>query len=294
MLPKVATIGVFDGVHKGHRYMMNELRFNASQNWCDPLIVTFSEHPREVLETGYVPQLLTLREERRQLLDPYGEVLMLPFREVQPLTARDFLRYLHDEHNVRLLLMGYDHRFGSDQLTDLADYRRAAAEVGINIERMNAYLETNILVSSTQIRRCLSAGDVDGATLMLGRAYAIDGTVVHGKGIGRQLGFPTANLSVNARKMLPADGVYGVRATLSDGISRPAILNIGTNPTLGRNERTLEVHIPAFAQDLYGQDIHLELQRRLRDEKRFENVEALRVQIKADIDSILRPGTECV
>ncbi len=289
MLPRVATIGFFDGVHKGHRYLMNELRFYAAQNWCDPLIVTFREHPRHVLQSPNTPLLLTLADERKALLEQYAEVLMLPFADVQPMTAAQFMRHLKDRYNVRLLLMGYDHRFGSDRLTDFADYKRIAAEIGVNVEKMNQYLETGLHVSSTVIRSLISGGDVESANMLLGRQYSLSGEIVHGNAIGHTIGFPTANLQVDSLKQVPAAGVYAGSAAVGDKEYK-AVINIGSNPTIGNADQTIEAHLIDYdGGDLYGQTMTINLTRRIRDERKFDTIEELKAQITRDIDNILHP-----
>lgn len=289
MLPRVATIGVFDGVHKGHRYLMNELRFYAAQNWCDPMIVTFREHPRHVLESKDEPKLLTLAEERKGLLEQYAEVLMLPFADIQPMTAAQFLKHLKDKYNVRLLLMGYDHRFGSDRLVDFADYKRIAAEIGVNVEKMNQYLETGLHVSSTVIRSLLSGGEIEKANTLLGRLYSLSGEVVRGNGIGHTIGFPTANINVDQLKVIPSTGVYSGTAQLG-GKQYRSVINIGSNPTVGNTKQTVEAHIIDYTGgDLYGQTIDISLDHRIRDERKFDSLDELKAQITKDIDSTLHP-----
>ena len=279
-----ATIGFFDGVHKGHRFLFNELRCVAADNWCEPLIVTFAEHPRSVLQQTPVP-LLTTPDERRTLLEKEGKVLMLPFPDYRHLTAAEFLHFLRTQHNVRILLMGYDHRFGCDRLTDLEAYREAAMRESIAVERMPQYIETGLHISSTAVRNALRMGDTARAEQLLERPYELHGNVVHGKGLGRQLGFPTANLSLPEDKLIPREGVYAAQVSLPNDIEQPlpAILNIGTNPTVGDTRLSVEVHIPDFHADLYDKQLAVRVLRHLRDEQRFGDIAQLKQQIQNDI-----------
>ena len=260
----------------------------ADEQHRSPLIVTFEQHPREVLQADFIPQLLTTPAERKALLEQYGEVIMLPFEEVQPLTAAQFMRRLKEEYDVQVILMGYDHRFGSDGLKHPHEYRALGAETGIEVLTMNEYVEGEWHVSSTEIRRALENGNVVVAAELLGRPYELSGTVVHGRGIGRSLGFPTANIAPeNTHKILPRAGVYSVRVTTSAMTQRPAMLNIGTNPTVGNETLTIEVHIPSFEGDLYGERMTILFDRFIREEKRFDSLQELQEQIKADVDSSL-------
>lgn len=283
MKNKIATIGFFDGVHKGHQFLFENLRALAAERELTSLIITFAQHPRAVLQSDYIPQLLTTPEERLALLSRFGEVLMLPFEQVQPLTAEQFLTKLHEDYGVNVLLMGYDHRFGSDRLTRPQDYRRLGERLGVQIITMPEYNEGEWHVSSTEIRLALENGNIAVANELLGRPYAIRGTVVHGKGIGRTIGFPTANIAPdNALKIIPKQGVYMALVNTPTMDDAPAFVNIDA-------KGLIEAHIPSFKGDLYDARLELRFVRFLREEKQFESLEALREQIKADIDNIRRP-----
>lgn len=263
--------------------MFETLRKQASERGLEPLIVTFAEHPRAALQSDYVPQLLTTRKERVRLLSAYGEVLVLPFGEVQPLTAETFMRYLHDEQDVRALLMGYDHRFGSDRLKHPQDYRHIGERVGIDVLTSAEFTEGEWHVSSTEIRQALETGNIALANELLGRAYSLTGTVVHGKGLGRHLGFPTANIAPDdPHKIIPKTGVYIAELSTPTMDKAPAFVNID-------REGVIEAHIPSFRGDLYGQKLKLHFVRFVRDEKHFTSLEELKEQIKADVDNIRHP-----
>ena len=282
-MPKIATIGFFDGVHKGHQFLFEHLREEAVARDLEPLIVTFNNHPRAVLDSDFVPRLLTSLEEREKQLQAYGEVLVLPFEQVQPLTAAQFMQVLKEQHQVTTLLMGYDHRFGSDRLKRPQDYRRAGEACGIEVITMSEYVEGEWHVSSTEIRNALENGNIALANELLGRPYTLRGTVVHGKGLGRTIGFPTANINpVDADKIIPHCGVYVALVDTPTMDNAPAFVNID-------KQGLIEAHIPSFKGDLYGQILKIRFLRFLREERPFANLEELKAQIRADIDSTLRP-----
>lgn len=277
----VATIGFFDGVHAGHRYLISRLRDEAERRGLDSAILTFEQHPETILR-GTTKPLLTTFEERTALLKAEGvtEIFCFNFEVIQMMTAEEFMHILVNNCGVTVLLMGYDHHFGSDHLSSFADYQAAAARAGLTILPIEQAPEGD--VSSSKIRRALQRGAIESANIMLGYPYTLTGQVVHGRGLGRTIGFPTANIAVPEEKILPANGVYAVEA---DGM--PAILNIGTNPTVGDNAITLEVHIPDFAGDLYDQQLSIRLMRFIREEKRFDSLEALQQQIRRDLQSLI-------
>ncbi len=241
-----------------------------------------------MLLTGQSPALLTTTEERLRLLSQTGidHLICLDFAAVQQLTAEAFMRLLHEQYGVDILLMGYDHRFGSDRLIAIDDYIARGEAAGIHV-RLQEQAPAGA-VSSTRIRRALQAGHISEANELLGYAYTLSGTVVHGRGLGHQLGFPTANIEPEALKLIPAPGVYATRIYLSDDNPEPrtenlSITNIGSNPTVGNTDTTIETHIPDFKGNLYGRHVTLTFLRRIRGEQRFPSLDALRRQIAADI-----------
>ena len=279
---RIATIGFFDGVHKGHQFLFARLRALAEERGLAPLIVTFDTHPRAVLDADYIPQLLTSREEREKHLEQYGEVLMLPFADIQPLTALEFMTRLHDEYQVSVLLMGYDHRFGSDRLKHPQDYRRVGEQCGVEVLTLNEYVENEWHVSSTEIRLALENGNIVMANELLGRPYTLRGRVIHGKALGRTIGFPTANIApLDPLKVIPKTGVYLAYVDTPLRDNTPSFVNIDTN-------RLIEVYVPSFKGDLYDQILKIRFVRFLREERHFETLEELQAQIKEDVDSILR------
>ena len=293
-MPAIATIGFFDGVHRGHRYLFEQLRRYATEYDERPLIFTFLQHPRTVLSRlqgnggvcdDFCPQLLTTIDEREQLLGQFGDVHFFDFAEVQPLTALQFLDYLSDRWKVRHLLMGYNHRFGSDGRLSDEQYAAIAKQAGIHILRAEPLAEDGQKPSSTIIRNLIAKGKIVEANRLLGYEYTLTGRVVHGRMIGRQIGFPTANIMPATDKLIPAAGVYKVRVQ-SSNVGKWALLNIGTNPTVGNTHQTIEVHIPGFDGDLYNLSITLHFVERLREERHFASLADLQSQIQKDLTAI--------
>lgn len=283
-MKKIATIGFFDGVHKGHQFLFEHLGQLASERGLEPLIVTFEEHPRRALDADYVPRLLTSLEERTAKLNQYGEVLVLPFQKIQPLTAAQFMLFLRDQYAVTTLLMGYDHQFGSDRLKHPQDYRHIGEQCGIDVITLGEYAEGEWHVSSTEIRSALETGNIAMANELLGSPYSLRGRVVHGKAIGRTIGFPTANIQpLDPLKVIPKHGVYVALVNTPTMDDARSFVNID-------RKGLIEVHIPSFKGDLYDQILKIRFVRFLREEKHFESLEELREQIKGDIDSTLRPA----
>ena len=283
-MPRIATIGFFDGVHRGHRFLFAQLQEHAKLLNLLPAIYTFSQHPKQIL-TGQSPAMLTTNPEREALLRAYGEVHFLDFAAVQQLTAEQFMRYLHDEQDVAALLIGYDHHFGSDRLKGFSEYEKIARKIGLHIERAHECLVDSLPVSSSRIRKLLAAAQIDQVNRLLGYTYTISGVVEHGNAIGAKLGFPTANIRLNSAKQLPASGVYSVVAQVN-GVEYKAVANIGTNPTVGNGHLSLEVHLLNFQGDLYDQTLTISFLSFLRKEKQFSSLEELRNQIIKDINNI--------
>lgn len=280
-MPKIATIGFFDGVHRGHRFLFAQLQEQARLLNLSPAIYTFREHPKQVL-TGEAPAMLTTYTEREERLRTYGEVHFLDFAQVRHLTAEQFMRYLHEEQGVDVLLMGYDHHFGSDRLKGFSEYEHVGKQIGLRIMRAFECLVDSLPVSSSRIRKLLAAARIDQVNRLLGYTYSISGVVEHGNAIGATLGFPTANIRLNSYKQLPASGVYAVSANL-DGVEYKALANIGTNPTVGNDHVSLEVHLLDFHGNLYDKPLTISFLSFLREERRFDSLEELRKQIAEDV-----------
>ena len=284
--PTVATIGFFAGVHLGHRYRINQVKIAASQcGWCSS-IITFPVHPRQVIQSDYQPQLLSSPEEKIELLDQTGvdHCILLPFtQELSKLTAWEFMQLLYDKYKVRMLVIGYDHRFGHNRAETFEDYCRYGRELGIHIMQATAYTQEQDKVSSSAIRRALLSGDVMTAKKHLGYNYFLEGTVVGGYQVGRKIGFPTANLRVDfPHKLIPSIGVYAVRVHVA-GQQWKGMLSIGYRPTLNNgNDLSIEVHILDFEGDIYHQKMRLEFIEFLRPEIKFDSINELVLQMHKD------------
>ena len=283
-MSRIATIGFFDGVHRGHRFLFAQLHEHAKHHQLTPTIYTFDRHPKELL-TGQAPAMLTTHDERKALLQNYGEVHFLDFAAVQHLTAEQFMCYLKEQEGVETLLMGYDHHFGSDCLKGFHEYEKIAHKVGLHVERAHECLVNGVPVSSSRIRKLFVAGQVQDANRLLGYDYTMTGVVVHGNGIGTKIGFPTANLQFQTEKLLPAIGVYAANVYV-DVEQYSAIVNIGNNPTIGNSQVSVEAHLIDFQMDLYGMSISVVFRNFIRSEQKFASLEELQQQIKKDIQSI--------
>lgn len=294
--PSVATIGFFDGVHAGHRYLIQQVKEIAAAKGLRSALVTFPVHPRKVMNKDYHPELLTTPEEKIKLLANIGVdyCLMLDFTpEISRFTAREFMtRLLKERYQVKYLVIGYDHRFGYNRSEGFEDYVRYGKEIGIEVIRAKAYTSNieienvpNVPVSSSLIRKLLHQGEVNLAANCLKYEYFLDGIVVGGYQVGRKIGFPTANLSVdNPDKLIPADGVYAVWVTF-DQKTYMGMLNIGVRPTIDNGpNRTIEVNIFHFHSDIYDKFIRLTFVKRTRPELKFSNIDELITQLHKDAE----------
>lgn len=292
-----ATIGFFDGVHRGHRHVIECLR----QQSLPTMVITFERHPRQVVQPQWQPLLLTTLQEKQALLARTGIDVLVVLRfdaAMARLTAGEFmLHVLKQQLYVSLLLTGYDNRFGHNRTEGFADYVRYGQQMGIRVVAAAACEENGLRFSSSLIRRQISEGHIAEANACLGRCYTLNGTVAHGHQIGRTMGFPTANLVPdNPCKLLPPFGVYAVRVSLpplnsqlSTRISQQeslstykAIMNIGMRPTFHGHVPTLEVHVFDFDGDLYGRQLTVGFVARLRGEQAFDTKEALACQMRKD------------
>lgn len=279
---KAAAIGTFDGVHEGHRLLLRTLREQAARHGLDPIVVTFDRHPLEVVAPQRAPlRLSTSDEQLRLLAEERVEVTVVPFtQQTRILTAEQWLRRLRDTMGVRLVVLGYDNTFGSDgRHLSASDYDAIGEALGLLV----AHAPRLDGVSSSAVRRAVAAGDVELAAKMLGRPYALEGAVEHGRHLGTGLGFPTANVAVSDRMAVPADGVYACYVALPGGVRRKAVVNVGTRPTVeAHGERSVEAHILSWSGDLYGCRVRVEFIRRLRSEMKFGSLRQLREAIARD------------
>lgn len=312
----VATIGSFDGVHRGHQCLLRQVRNLAHERGLKAVAVTFDKVPREALElsdsavktprTTKKGSSLTNVHERMTLLRQAGmdEVVLLPFtRKMASLTAREFMqKVLQQQCGVAVLVVGYDHRFGHGRTDGFDDYVRYGQELGIEVIRGEVCIDGDAAVSSTRIRHHIAEGEITKANNLLGYRYILEGKVIDGYKVGRKIGFPTANIQVSEpNKLLPTDGVYAVRVCIEnenisdndDGndnnseFKNLGMLNIGHRPTLANGEeRSIEVHILDFEGDLYGKSLRLELIERLREERTFGSLDELVTQLHIDMERV--------
>ena len=286
----VAATGFFDGVHLGHRQVIGQMCAIARERGEASMVVTFWPHPRSVLQqdADRLRLLTSLQEKRERCLACGADRFeVLPFtREFSRLSAEQFVRdYLVDRLGVTTLILGYDHRLGHDRFESPEQMMETVAACGVEPVRVEAFTGAPGMAasSSTQIRRSLFEGDVAAAQAMLGYRYRLCGVVVSGNRIGRTLGFPTANMQCyEPLKLVPGNGVYAVWVDVL-GRRCKGVCNIGTRPTVGMgNARTIETHILDFDEDIYGLDLRIEFCARLRDERRFDSLDALKAQLRLD------------
>mgnify|MGYP002602909876 FL=1 len=294
LLPSVATIGFFDGVHRGHRFLIEQVCKAAAARGLASSVITFPVHPRKVMQPGFHPELLTTCDEKVALLAGTGVdyCVMLDFTlDLARLSAKQFMAALKQDYQVQALVIGYDHRFGHNRSEGFDDYVRYGRELGMEVILAQAYSTDAMTVSSSAVRRLLLEGNVSEAANCLGYYFFLNGTVVNGYHVGRKIGFPTANLCVNdSEKLVPADGVYAVYVFLGEK-KHTGMLSIGYRPTLNNGiDRSIEVHIFNFDADIYDQPMRLSFVRRTRPELKFDSIDELIAQLhkdEAEITAIL-------
>lgn len=283
-----AAVGMFDGVHLGHQALVACVKACAQAGSRSPIVFTFDRHPRQLVAPESAPGLLTPVADRLRLLEQAGagKAYSLPFDEsIRQLTAREFMLRLRDEHGVRQLVLGFNHRFGCDRLCDFADYRRIGDSIGIDVMLCDEKVadRSGRPISSSAIRRLLVEGRVRDAAEMLGRTYSLEGKVVHGRGLGHTIGFPTANIEPShPEQIVPAPGVYACMAEIEGIEAAPAMVNIGRRPTVNGHRLTIEANIIGVDADLYGATGFLRFVERLRSEQRFPSVADLAAQLAID------------
>lgn len=286
----LATVGFFDGVHAGHRYLIHEMRRLADERALATAVFTFPVHPRVILQAGYQPKLLNSTDEKIELLASTGIdycVIMDFTPELAACPASDFIEnFLADTWHVQCLLTGYDHRFGHHRTDGFEQYVEYGKTCGMEIVRVFAYEQDSEKVSSSKIRQLLSECRVEDAAALLNYPYRLKGHVVGGHQVGRTLGFPTANIALDdPSKVLPGMGVYAVWVYLDD-MRYKGMLSIGNRPTLNGEQTSVEVHLLHFSDTIYDQSIEVEFMHCIRDNKKFENLEALKAQLHQDCQQV--------
>lgn len=283
----VVTSGTFDGVHLGHQKILQRIREIAKSIDGETVLITFWPHPRLVLfPEEHKLRLLSTFEEKAKLLRQFGvdHLVSIPFtKEFSELTSDEFIQnVLVDKIRCKKLVIGYDHRFGKNREGSFEYLKANHSKFGFDLEEIPRQDVDDIGISSTKIRKALEAGDVDTAINYLGRPYELNGLVIKGQQIGRSIGFPTANIHIpNDYKLIPKDGVYAVEAMVNDKIYK-AMLNIGNRPTVDGQKKTVEAHLFDFQGDLYDKQITIYFKAFLRDERKFDGLEALKSQLRLD------------
>lgn len=286
----VVTVGTFDGVHRGHLAVLDEITRRARASARESVLVTFEPHPLEVVNPQAAPPLLTLAGEKRAILarSTVDRVEFVPFTEaLRAYPPERFVReILEARFGMAELVIGHDHGFGRGRSGDVALLRQIGAVDGFVVDVVPAVLLADgRAISSSLIRRAVAGGDLELAAQALGRRYSVTGTVQRGAGRGRSIGIPTINVAPpGSRKLLPPDGVYAARVT-GEGLAHGAMVNLGARPTFGDEVRALEAHLFDFAGDLYGRAVEIHFVRRLRDTVRFASPEALREQLARDAEA---------
>lgn len=283
------TVGTFDGVHLGHRLLIQHLVDTARKQNCRSVIVSFDPHPREVLQGGHNSiKLLTTLQERADLLSTLGvdEFVVIPFdRDFSLMSSDDFIqKIIYQKIGVKHFIIGYDHQFGKNREGTISTVKRLGEMLGFDVHMIEAHEVSEVTVSSTTVRKALAEqGNVEMARAFLGRPYQIVGMVMHGDKKGRELGYPTANLKVtNERKIIPAFGVYAVQIEY-EGKIYGGMLNIGMRPTVtDSQELRIEVNIFDFNEMIYGKQLKIFFHKRIRNEVRFTNLTALKDQLAKD------------
>jgi len=280
------TVGVFDGVHRGHQQVLQKLTAGARANGVPAVVLTFDPHPAKLFGRGEI-KLLTLPGERARLLGDQGVdvVITHPFdRNVANISAFDFMKRLKDRLGLSHLMLGYDSTLGKNREGDATRLTEIGRELGYTVETVTALSDESGVISSTEIRKLISVGNIAEAERLMGHSYRLQGLVTHGDHRGRTIGYPTANLNYAREKIIPAGGIYACWAFVQSERFAAAV-NIGTNPTFTPDKQTLnvEAYLLDFDRDIYDEELRLEFVARLRDELKFDSVEALIEQIGQDV-----------
>ena len=281
------TVGVFDGVHRGHQEIIKALTAGAQANDAPAVVLTFDPHPAKVLGRGDI-KLLTLPDERAELLGELGVdvVITQPFdKDVADITALDFMKQLKSHLGLQYLVLGYDSTLGKNREGNATRLTEIGKELDYAVEVISALSDESGVISSTEIRKLISTGDVAEAERLMGHPYSLHGPVIHGDGRGKRINVPTANIGYSHEKIIPANGIYACWAYLQRERFRAAI-NIGINPTFTPDKQipNVEVYLLDFDREIYGQDVQLEFVSRLRDEVKFDSVDVLVEQIWKDVE----------
>ena len=284
--PTIVTIGTFDGVHLGHQKIVAHITKNAHALNCESLVLTFFPHPRMVLQESTEMKQLNTLNEKIALLDNLGidNLVVHPFdKEFSRLTAEEFVKkVLVDVFKIKKIIIGHDHRFGRNRTATIDDLINFGETYGFEVEQISAEEINEVSISSTKIRNALLEGNIELAANYLGYDYSLTGIIFKGKQLGRTIGYPTANITIEEDyKLIPNNGVYIAKSVLN-GKTVFGMMNIGTRPTVDGTKQTIEINFFDFKQDLYGQKITISLLHRMRSEQKFESIDALKNQLGKD------------
>ena len=280
------TIGTFDGVHTGHRKILNRLIDSAKKNHYQATLLTFFPHPRMVLQQNTDLKLINTMKEKKIILAETGldNLIVHPFsKEFSRLTAQQYVKdVLVDQLNTKQVIIGYDHRFGRNRTADINDLKKYGQQYDFLVDKISKQEIDDVAISSTKIRKSLASGDIQKANQYLKKPFFMTGIVIRGYGRGKDFGFPTANLAIQEDyKLIPSNGVY-VSSSMINDQKYYGLTNIGTNPTVNGTKRSIETYFIDFDGDLYNQELSVSLLHKLRDEKKFDNVEVLKKAMQED------------
>lgn len=282
----IITIGTYDGVHLGHKSILEKMKNATLENIYESVVLTFFPHPRMVLQQDSSIKLLNTIDEKGELLDKFGidNLIIHPFDAAfSNLSAEEFVKeILVDKLNIHKIIIGHDHRFGKNRSADINDLITFGKKYDFEVEQISAKEIDEIAISSTKIRKALLEGNIKLANEYLGYPYFISGKVIEGKKIGRTIGFPTANILLSENyKLLPKNGVYVVSSFIKNEL-RYGMMNIGNNPTLGENEQSIEVHFFELNEDIYNENLQISILEHIREEHKFNSITELQVQLEKD------------
>ena len=288
--PSILTLGTFDGVHKGHRKIISNLKSEAKRNNLRSIILTFFPHPRNIVSSEIIKSISTI-DEKIKIFSDLGidELIIQKFdKSFASMDAKEFIELLVNNLKIKKIIVGYNHRFGKNRSADINVLKDFSLKYDFEVLEIKAFEVENIKISSTKIRDAIQQGNIKLCNNYLGYNFNINGDVVKGKSIGKSLGFPTANIKiVEEYKIMPKNGVYLVRCFFEKE-KLYGMMNIGFNPTFGSNDKTLEVNIFDFDKDLYGERIRIEFLNFIREEIKFENVELLQNQLIKDRENCIK------
>ena len=284
----IITIGTFDGVHIGHQKIIKRLVDIAKRKGLQAVVLTFFPHPRMVLQKDAKIKLINTIDEKSKLLESFGinHLVIKEFtKDFSRLTALEFVRdVLVNKLNVKHIILGYDHHFGRNRTANIDDLREFGEVYDFDITEISAQDINEVTVSSTKIRIALEVGNIEMANAYLGYNYMLTGTIVKGKSLGKQIGFPTANVNIEEDyKLIPKNGSYIVKSYINSNVVF-GMMNIGTNPTVNGEYQSIEVHFFDFDRDIYNEIIEVQLLERLRDEQKFDSIDELKAQLHKDKD----------